>query len=48
MKKINLFRCVMYCFVEFITGLLNNVGTHIDPTRLIEVYTDDITVYISS
>ena len=24
-------------FSEFITGLLNNVGTHIDPTKLIEV-----------
>ena len=26
-----------FCFLEFITGLLNNVGTHIDPTRLIQV-----------
>ncbi len=24
-------------FLGFITGLLNNVGTHIDPTRLIKV-----------
>lgn len=26
-----------FCFPAFITGLLNNVGTHIDPTRLIKV-----------
>ena len=27
------------CFLpEFVTGLLNNVGTHIDPTKLIQVY----------
>ena len=30
----NLLLCL---FSEFITGLLNNVGTHIDPTKLIEV-----------
>ena len=23
--------------LEFVTGLLNNVGTHIDPTKLIQV-----------
>ena len=40
----NLFRSVCTCYVEFITGLLNNVGTHIDPTRLIEVYTRNIIV----
>lgn len=29
--------CTLPLYVEFITGLLNNVGTHIDPTKLIQV-----------
>lgn len=27
--------CVMSYFVAFITGLLNNIGTHVDPILLI-------------
>ena len=28
---------IVICYSEFITELLKNVGTHIDPTKLIKV-----------
>ena len=30
-----LIRCFLWYFVAFITGLLNNIGTHVDPILLI-------------
>ena len=42
------FKCTNTYSVEFITGLLNNVGTHIDPTRLIEVTILQLMTYCMS